>query len=71
MLSTRFSLAVYYIHGIDSIYVCVCISIYVNPDWTVNPPIHPFPLSSLGVHTFVLYICVSFVLQIRSSIVFL
>ena len=49
----------------------MCIYIYVNPDWIVNPPIHPFPLSSLGVHTFVLYICVSFVLQIRSSIVLL
>ena len=70
MLSTRFSLAVYLYMALI-VYVCVCVYIYVNPDWTVNPPIHPFRLSSLGVHTFVLYVCVSFVLQIRSSTVFL
>ena len=29
--------------------------IYINP----NLPIHPTPLSSLGVHSFVLYVCVS------------
>ena len=41
--------------------------IYVNP----NLPVHPIPLSPLGVHTFVIYICVSIsALQTGSSVPF-
>ena len=40
---------------------------YVNP----NLPIHPTPASPLGIHTFVLYVCVSIsALQISSSVPF-
>ena len=41
--------------------------IYVNP----NLPIHPSPTSPLGIHTFVLYVCVSIsALQASSSVPF-
>ena len=58
--NSRFSLVIYVIHSIDTV--------YINP----NLPIHPTPPSQLGNHKFVLYICVSIsALQIRSSVPFL
>ena len=50
-LYSRFLLVIYFIH--ISIYMSIPISQFIPP-----PPT-PLPLSSHGVHTFVLYICVS------------
>ena len=61
MLYRIFSLLIYFIHNINSVYSSIPISQF--------PPT-PVPFS-LGIHTFVLYICVSVsLLQIRSSIPF-
>ena len=64
VLYSRFSLVIYVIHNILFMsQQCV----YVN----LNLPLHPAPTSSLGVHTCVLYICVSSsALQISLSISF-
>ena len=50
-LYSRFLLVIHFIH--ISVYMSIPISHFITPP----PP--PLPLSSLGVHTFVLYICVS------------
>ena len=61
-LYSRFLLVLYFIH--ISVYMSVPISQFIPP-----PP--PAPLSPLGVHTFVLYICVSIsALQTGSSVPF-
>ena len=53
-----FSLGIYFIHSIKNVYVTIPLSQFRPP-----PP--------LGVHTFVLYVCVSIsAFQIRSSIPF-
>ena len=62
-LHSRFLLVIYFIH--ISAYMSIPISQFIPP-----PPLLP-PLSPLGVHTFVLYICVSIsALQIGSSVPF-
>ena len=59
-LHRGFSSVTYFIHGIHS----VCGAIPISP--FLPPPLFP-----LGIHVFVLYICVSlFALQIRSSVHF-
>ena len=61
-LYSRFLLVIYFIH--ISVYMSIPISQFIPP-----PP--PLPLSPLGVHTFVLYICVSIsALQRGSSVPF-
>ena len=58
----RFLLVIYFIH--ISVYMTIPISQFIPP-----PPLPP--LSPLGVHTFVLYICVSIsALQTSSSVPF-
>ena len=59
VLYSRSSLVIYFIHS--SVYMSIPISQFIPPP----------PLSPLGVHTFVLYVCVSFsALQIGSSVPF-
>ena len=63
---TGFSLVIYFIHSINSVctYICICQSQSPNSSHS------PFP-DPLGVHMFVLYVCVSIsVLHIRSSVPF-
>ena len=63
-LYSRFLLVIYFIH--ISVYMSIPISQFIPP-----PPPPPLPLSPLGVHTFVLYICVSIsALQTGSSVPF-
>ena len=47
MLYNRFSIVTYIIHSITSVYMSIPVSQFIPPD---------FPL---GIHTFVLYACVS------------
>ena len=62
-LSSRFLLVINFIH--ISVYMSIPIAQFITP-----PPPHP-PLSPLGVHMFVLYICVSIsALQTGSSVPF-
>ena len=64
-LYSRFLLVIHFIH--ISVYMSIPISQFIPP-----PPPPPPPLSPLGVHTFVLYICVSIsALQTGSSVPFL
>ena len=61
-LYSRFLLVIYFIH--ISVYMSIPVSQFI-------PPLAPTLLSPLGVHTFVLYICVSIsALQTGSSIPF-
>ena len=61
-LYSRFLLVIHFIH--ISVYMSIPISEFITPP---NPPPH----SPLGVHTFVLYICVSIsALQTGSSVPF-
>ena len=61
VLYSRFLLVINFIH--ISVYMSIPISQFITP-----PPLPP-PLSPLGVHTFVLYICVSIsALQTSSSV---
>ena len=63
-LYSRFLLVIHFIH--ISLYMSIPISQFIPP-----PPPPPPPLSPLGVHTFVLYICVSIsALQTGSSVPF-
>ena len=63
-LYSRFLLVIYFIH--TSVYMSIPTSQFIPPP----PPPAP-PLSPLGVHTFVLYICVSIsALQTGSSLPF-
>ena len=58
MLYDRFSLAIYFIHS--SVYMSIPISQFIHP-----------PSFPLGIHIFVLYVCVSIsAWQLRSSIPF-
>ena len=62
-LYSRFLLVIYFIH------ISVYTSIPISQSITLPP--QPLPLSPLGVHTFVLYICVSIsALQTGSSVPF-
>ena len=57
VLYSSFSCISYFAHGVKSV--------YVSPNLPIPPTTAPFPL---GIHTLVLYICVSIsALQIRSS----
>ena len=60
VLYRRFSFVVYFIHNINCAYMSIPISQFL-----------PFLFSLLGIHTFVLYICISiFAWQIVSSAIF-
>ena len=63
-LYSKFLLVIYFIHV--GVYMSIPISQFIPP-----PPPPATPLSPLGVHTFVLYICVSIsALQTSSSVPF-
>ena len=65
-LYSRFLLVIYFIH--ISVYISIPISQFITPP---PPPHPPTLLPPLGVHTFVLYICVSiYALQTGSSVPF-
>ena len=60
-LHSRFSLVIYFMHGINSVYMSIPISQFIPNPTPWLPPLH--------VHTFVLCICVSIsALQISLSI---
>ena len=62
-LYSKFQTVVYFIHNINSVFTSIPASQFLPPD--SSPPL------PLGIHTFVLYICVSVsALQIRSSVPF-
>ena len=63
VLYSKFQTVVYFIHSINSVFMSIPVSQFLPPYSSPPPP--------LGIHTFVLYLCVSVsALQIRSSVPF-
>ena len=51
-------------------YVCISYLFYTELCIYINLPIHPMPNFPFGIHTSVLFVCVSSALQVRSSLPF-